>query len=313
MAKTKSDVKTPPISRTAHVIDRKKLLADLRRATGFDLGMIESQGSLHIEYGYARVNLIGSYNYTHALGKRETAASEHESRADYDLEMDFGGEWLYTDLIKWAANILSTGRTVACGQGIGLHKRLRSNPPEQTCDYTWKSIVQMIDGTFGGDTLRDAIEPLDLRPDYQRGAVWGLRQQEEFVGFLLEGGDSPKVVIQQWSSADNAPAHRKADYWKLLGEVVDGQQRLRAIWRWMKGEIAGLSPVTGEYLWYKDTNEVDRRGLSLKLTLIDVPRAERIRFYIKLNTGGTAHTATEIERARQLLAEEATAPKLQAS
>lgn len=288
--KTPEVVQTPRIARE---IDREKLQDDLRAATGFDLYVSRSQGQMSVQYGYARIEIFGYGVYTHALGVCEGSDSKEELVFEYDS--------FYSTLIAWATEILRTGRTTMCGPGINLHNRLRSNPPEQACDYPWSAIVDMINGIpIGGNP----VDPLILQPDYQRGSVWTLQQQMEFVGFLLEGGDCPKIVIQRYESKKNAPLDRKEDYWRICGEVVDGQQRLIAIYHWMNGMICGLSPETGEKLWYKDTDEIDRRGLSLKIHWIDVPRAERIRFYIKLNTGGTMHTAAEIANARALLAKE---------
>ena len=56
-------------------------------------------------------------------------------------------------------------------------------------------------------------------------------------------------------------------------------------------------------LWYKDFNEVDRASLRLSSRIVygDWTREERLRFYLRLNSGGVAHTEEELDRVRALL------------
>lgn len=70
-----------------------------------------------------------------------------------------------------------------------------------------------------------SIRPhIDTNPDYQRPSVWSLSQKQLLIDTILRGYDIPKV------------------YWRQIGtkpdryEVVDGQQRLRAIWGYFDGE-----------------------------------------------------------------------------
>jgi hypothetical protein len=84
-------------------------------------------------------------------------------------------------------------------------------------------------------------------------------------------------------------------------EVLDGKQRLSAMMAWLLGEIPAVC-VDGSEIWYRDTNEVDRRQLPLvRLTFVDLPLVERLTFYLKLNRGGTPHTDEEIARVRAKL------------
>jgi len=70
--------------------------------------------------------------------------------------------------------------------------------------------------------IRDRI---DTNPDYQRPPVWSLSQKRLLIDTILRGYDIPKI------------------YWRKVGknpdkyEVVDGQQRLRAIWDFMAGNF----------------------------------------------------------------------------
>jgi hypothetical protein len=139
-------------------------------------------------------------------------------------------------------------------------------------------------------TLRDP--QMNLSPDYQRAHVWTPEQAENFVGHLLEGGASPAFIINEaWSG--------NYDY-----EMVDGQQRARAILAWYDTEI-GARLSDGRLVWWQDADEVERRVINMGVTVSvnrgDWTRSERLALYLKLNRGGTLHTDEEIDRVRDML------------
>ena len=67
---------------------------------------------------------------------------------------------------------------------------------------------------------------IDTNPDFQRPAVWTTAQKQLLIDSILREYDVPKM------------------YWRKVGEkpdrydVVDGQQRLRAIWSFVDGEFS---------------------------------------------------------------------------
>ena len=73
--------------------------------------------------------------------------------------------------------------------------------------------------------IRDRV---DTNPDYQRPAVWSRSQKQLLVDSILRNYDVPKL------------------YWRRTGkkpdryEVIDGQQRLRAVWEFFSG---GYTPA----------------------------------------------------------------------
>jgi hypothetical protein len=71
--------------------------------------------------------------------------------------------------------------------------------------------------TFG---MRSKI---DTNPDYQRPSVWSTSQKQLLMDTILQGYDIPKIYIRKVSSDKY--------------EVVDGQQRLRAIWSFINNEF----------------------------------------------------------------------------
>lgn len=66
---------------------------------------------------------------------------------------------------------------------------------------------------------------IDTNPDYQRPAVWSTAQKQLLMDTIIRGYDIPKFYLRQISKSPQK------------FEVVDGQQRLRAIWSFMEGEF----------------------------------------------------------------------------
>jgi hypothetical protein len=80
-------------------------------------------------------------------------------------------------------------------------------------------------------------ERINTNPDFQRPAVWGVAQKQLLVDTIIREYDVPKL------------------YWQKVGtkpdryDVVDGQQRLRAIWEYFDGDFGlpkDAEPIDGE-------------------------------------------------------------------
>lgn len=142
-------------------------------------------------------------------------------------------------------------------------------------------------------------EMLDARPDYQRGRAWSDDQCSRFIGFLAEGGEAPPLWVQRWPGVTSRP-----------DELVDGLQRATAIGRFLRGEIP-MELTDGTRVLLADLSEADQRMLTrssgphMEVRYIQCEtRADVLRFYLRLNRGGTPHTDAEIDRVRGLLAAE---------
>lgn len=72
-------------------------------------------------------------------------------------------------------------------------------------------------------------------PDWQRSKVWGTDQKRQLIDTILRGWKLPKFYFLKTS--DNPEEF----------EVVDGQQRLSAIWEFMDGELTLSSEQTKEF------------------------------------------------------------------
>ena len=69
---------------------------------------------------------------------------------------------------------------------------------------------------------------IDPKPQYQRTEVWTPKKKQLLIDSILRGYDLPKFYLRAYDNPDNQYEH----------EVVDGQQRLHAIWEFLNDEYA---------------------------------------------------------------------------
>jgi hypothetical protein len=191
------------------------------------------------------------------------------------------------DPFTFAANVLAAGRTVEVGPGVNLRQYEDGIRVSSSVNVPWYSLAEREVG----------MHDFDLNPDYQRGPVWSEHQQRRYLGHCLTGGESPPIYVYRDRNKYDAPQ-----------EVVDGQQRLRAIYAFIGGQVPAEVYHKGAWieLWWKDFDEVDRRSrfLDAKVTFGDWSREDRLRFYLRLNSGGVTHPAEELDRVRAMLLRE---------
>lgn len=68
---------------------------------------------------------------------------------------------------------------------------------------------------------------INLSPEYQRGAVWSLEKKQLLIDTILRGYDIPKIYVRK------LPDGQPHDW-----EVVDGQQRLTAIFEFSENKFS---------------------------------------------------------------------------
>lgn len=77
--------------------------------------------------------------------------------------------------------------------------------------------------------LADFEGRINVEAEYQRGEVWSQPQQALLIDSILRGFDLPKIFLRKLP--DGSP---------YLFDVIDGKQRLTAIWRYVSDEFALL-------------------------------------------------------------------------
>ena len=102
--------------------------------------------------------------------------------------------------------------------------------------------------TWAAFSLHQLKKNIDTNPDYQRPAVWTKAQKQLLIDTILHGYDVPKLYFRKISKNPE-----KFD-------VVDGQQRLRAIWGFMDDEYPigkDCDPINGVEVAGKKYSELD--------------------------------------------------------
>lgn len=128
-------------------------------------------------------------------------------------------------------------------------------------------------------------ERIDTNPDYQRPAVWSTSQKQLLMDTVLRGYDIPKLYLRQTSKNPQK------------FEVVDGQQRLRAIWSFMSNEyrlskdIDPIQDMDIRNLKYEDL-PLEIRGdfdvYPLDVIVISDSEEEEVReMFLRLQNGTT--------------------------
>lgn len=142
------------------------------------------------------------------------------------------------------------------------------------------------------DWIQDEVkEGLELNPDFQRGHVWTNEQEVAYIEFLLKGGRTGRDLYLNKPSWHTPGADGAYDDYVC----VDGLQRITAI----QGFIENRFPVFGSF--YREFE--DRIGImnTVRIHVNNLKtKKEVITWYIEMNSGGTPHAKSEIDRVTAL-------------
>jgi hypothetical protein len=152
-------------------------------------------------------------------------------------------------------------------------------------NISWRDIERSV--------IRDYDPQLILEPDYQRGNVWNPDQQMAFVEYGLMGGESSMVITT------NCPGWM--DDFRGPWELVDGLQRVTAVRKFIANELRAFGHLYSEF----GDQLGSLSGPSFRMRVLSLPtRAEVLKLYLLLNSGGVVHSPAELERVKALLAKE---------
>jgi len=136
-------------------------------------------------------------------------------------------------------------------------------------------------------SLRSLRDQINTSPDYQRPAVWRGPQKQLLVDTILRGYDIPKLY---WREIESKVGTEQYD-------VVDGQQRLRAIWEFFDGKVKlpkDSETINGEEVagcTYGDLStklKINFDGYILDVVIIDTEEEDEVReMFLRLQNGTT--------------------------
>lgn len=142
-------------------------------------------------------------------------------------------------------------------QKVGKSKNTKNNSTKHD-DYGAFSIYTLSQST----TLMLYLErdKICSNPTYQRYSdIWSTNKKQLLIDSILNGFDIPKLYFIEDPSDDNCKQDRYA--------VIDGKQRLEAIWGFMDGDF----PLADDFV-YREDPDVEARGLSYNELAQKYPR-----------------------------------------
>lgn len=135
-------------------------------------------------------------------------------------------------------------------------------------------------------------DELNLSPWYQRRSVWTTSQKSYLINSLFEGKPVPSIYVRHYLDLERE---------KSIKEVVDGQQRLRAVIGYVLGEFAARHPQHAGRIKYTDLTAQERTSFRMtKLSvgyLIDADDADVIEIFGRLNSVSKTLNAQERRNA----------------
>lgn len=129
-------------------------------------------------------------------------------------------------------------------------------------------------------SLNKRRDKINTNPDYQRPSVWSKSQKQLLIDSILRDYDIPKIYLHQIS---------KDQY-----DVVDGQQRIRAIWSFYDDEFPlakNIDDVNGYPVAGKKYSELDPDisdiidSYNLDFVILDRSEEEIREMFLRLQNG----------------------------
>ena len=95
-------------------------------------------------------------------------------------------------------------------------------------EHEWKSIRDLV------DLYKNKM--LAANPEYQRGVVWGATQKKKLIDSVLRGYPLPLIYLHHIKK--HVAGMQREDF-----EIIDGQQRITALYEFTEGNFALFDPI----------------------------------------------------------------------
>jgi hypothetical protein len=133
-------------------------------------------------------------------------------------------------------------------------------------------VIQDIENIYKRDEL-------ELAPWYQRRSVWSTAQKGYLINSLFANAPIPTCYIRHYLDIDAE---------KSIKEVVDGQQRLRAILDYLADVFPAPMQPGGKKIYFSELTTAQRTQFRLKKlsigTLVDASDADVIDIFGRINS-----------------------------
>lgn len=141
----------------------------------------------------------------------------------------------------------------------------------------------------------DNLGEIKLSPKYQRNTVWNLKAKSYFMDSIIRGYPVPQIFIRQMIDVSLKKTYR---------EVIDGQQRLTAIFGFIENKFEILKSHNSEYggkTYSQLPEDIQEKILSYNLSteIIKIKDDSLIyNMFARLNTNGYKLNNQELRNAQ---------------
>jgi len=136
-------------------------------------------------------------------------------------------------------------------------------------------------------------DELKLDPWYQRRSVWTTAQKGYLLNTLFVKKPVPTIYIRHYLDIDKE---------KSIKEIVDGQQRLRAILGYLADEFSARHPLHAKPIKYSELNQKEKNDLKMTELptgiLINATESDVIEIFGRLNSVAKTLNAQEKRNAK---------------
>lgn len=135
---------------------------------------------------------------------------------------------------------------------------------------------------------------LEISPKYQRNPVWNYKAKSYLIDTIIRGLPIPQIFIRQTVDTNTR---------KTFREVIDGQQRLRAIIEFVQDEFYILRSQNKEYgnKKYSNLNDEDKEAFLLYELPVEVIKSKEdsviYNLFARLNTNSITLNKQELRNS----------------
>ncbi|MEB2786816.1 DUF262 domain-containing protein [Algoriphagus persicinus] len=126
-------------------------------------------------------------------------------------------------------------------------------------------------------------ELVDLNPSYQRNYIWSPNDQKQLIDTILDGFPLPNFFLYEKPDGKY--------------EMVDGQQRSKTIYRFVKGQITSSKNKGNQSYNATITNFIDNYRIAV-IKLSNLKAGENLNdFYVLINKKGVKVNSPEVNKS----------------
>mgnify|MGYP001201145544 CR=1 FL=1 len=158
------------------------------------------------------------------------------------------------------------------------------------------------EASFGVEGVLSIYSKCNFNADYQRGNVWTFDQKLGLIDSIIKRIDIGKIALIRKSDAEDWAEDCK------IYEVLDGKQRMTAIWEFYNSEFQYWSKEFPNPIFYRQFDKTAKLKFGhrpLNFLIHDsLNRQQKLEYFLRLNERGLPVEKEHLDRVRELLLKE---------